>query len=70
MTKIFMQVIKKLMFTNTYLYLYLYVYQINIYWSENEKNGLNNGKYFKVKMLYFQSKLWQLGFWCTHELHN
>jgi hypothetical protein len=55
-----MQVSKKLMFTNTFIY--LYVYQINIYWSENEKNGLNNGKWFKVKMLYFKSKLWQLGF--------
>jgi hypothetical protein len=32
------------MSTNAHIYLYLYVYQIDIYWSENEKNGLNNGK--------------------------
>jgi hypothetical protein len=30
-------------------YLYLYVYQIYIYWSENENNGLNNRKKFRVK---------------------
>ncbi len=46
------------------------IYQINIYWGENEKNGLNNEKRKRVKVLYFKSKLWQLKFQCTHELHN
>jgi hypothetical protein len=58
-----MQVTKKFMFT-------IYIYQIDVYWSENEKNGLNNGKMFKVKMLYFKFELKQLRFKWTHELHN
>jgi hypothetical protein len=33
------------------------IYQIDIYWSENEKNGLNNGKKFRVKILYFKFEL-------------
>jgi hypothetical protein len=54
-----MQMTKKLMFTK-------YIYD----WSENENNGLNNGKKFRVEMLYFKSELKQLKFRCTHELHN
>jgi hypothetical protein len=53
-----------------HIYLYLYIYQITIYWSENENIGLNNGKKFRVKVLYFKSKLKRLGFRCTHGLHN
>jgi len=54
-----MQATKKLMFTNT-----------NIYISENENNGLKNGKKFKVKVLYSKSELKQLDFRGTHGLHN
>jgi hypothetical protein len=36
---------------------YIWTYQIDIYWSENKNNGLNNGKKFKVKVLYLKSKL-------------
>jgi hypothetical protein len=60
MTKIFMQVTKGL----------IYIYQIGIYWTENEKNGLNNEKKFKVKILYFKFEFRQLGFQCTYELHS
>jgi hypothetical protein len=31
------------------VYWYIYVYQIDKYWSEKEKNGLNNEKQFRVK---------------------
>jgi hypothetical protein len=65
-----MQVTQKLMFTNTHICLYLYVYQIDIYWSENEKNGSNNGKKFEIKVLYLKFDLRQLRFWCISELHN
>jgi hypothetical protein len=45
-------------------------YRTHIYWRENENNGLNNGKKFKVKMLYFKFELRQLRFGYTHELHH
>jgi hypothetical protein len=44
---------------------YQYIYRI-----ENENNGLNNGKKFRVKILYVKSEFKQLKFQCTHELHN
>jgi hypothetical protein len=51
-------------------FIYLYVYKIDIYWIENENNALNNRKQFRVKVLYLKSKLKQLGFQCTHGLHD
>ncbi len=61
-----------------YQYIYIYIYRyiliclpnIYIYWSENENNGLKNGKKFKVKVLYSKSELKQLDFRGTHGLHN
>ncbi len=53
-----------------HIYLYLYVYQIDILWSENDNNGLNNRNFFRVKVSYFKSKLRQLEFQCTHGMHN
>jgi hypothetical protein len=35
--------------THTHTHTHTHVYQIPIYWSENENNGLNNGKKFRVK---------------------
>jgi hypothetical protein len=35
-----------------HIYLYLYIYQIDVCWSENQKNGLNNGKKFRINFLF------------------
>ncbi len=48
---------------------HIYIYQIDIYWSENEKN-LNTRKNLRVEMLYLKYELRQLGFQCTNELHD